>query len=711
MSPQKIALQAIKETGRADGLNPRTVAALERRGNIRQTAKGWELTKRGESRLAGRLGNEANLARKWEEMARDPRKATQRQPGGGKIRRSRSQKAEDRREYEADLREHGAKLAKAQAAEDQAEARILGPEGAARAVKIARPEGVFTPEDVADFVAAGWEVHPAGTVAAKTGLTLGAIAPHDWALNPTPDLERVLGPQRAARALVLAHPEPVITSDTLHSLRRAGFDVAAAPKRLREPRKASNPPGPEQKLYQALVKAAKRGESPTAADLAERVGESEEATGQRLSSLSRQGLAHPVAGGLFGSGWAPGARQAGLFEAFAAPEPQPLFALNPGKTRALEELDRVVKDHTFSVGAIESPNLGPVSIYWGDDRSGLCHILKRRMEADGMTRAQALDLCRRLVVLVGEVPAEPGKKGNWTAEREGLRAILQPYRFGRRESWLLSGYALGPKKTDAPVEGEPQAGAMQRGDRGLSPRAGSGRKKDTPQNGTRKANPSGQKRTGADTAPSGGRESGSMAKARSKNPIKTSGRGPRPAEAKPARGRHSKAGRRPVTNPETLAETIMESGTPETATVKFSFNPTTPGDVEKVWKLWTGAKPGQVLRVTVDDPTGQLPEHVALLGRVAKFIMANGTLLEFGASGPLLVTDGAASRVWLVHTKVLHFDVRPRLICYLAKKPKFGDRGLVEYIHAFEGPAHARMRGQVGELTGSFRLTPRGIEG
>ena len=149
----------------------------------------------------------------------------------------------------------------------------------------------------------------------------------------------------------------------------------------------------------------------------------------------------------------------------------------------------------------------------------------------------------------------------------------------------------------------------------------------------------------------------------------------------------------------------------ESATVKITFNPSTKGDVERIWKLWTGAKPGQVLKVRVDDPTGQLPQHVALLGRVAKFIQGDGTVEDFGASGPLMVTDGKASRVWLVHTKVHRFDLRPSLICYLAKKPKFGDRGLVEYIHAFEGKAHARMDGQVGELTGSFRLTPRGIEG
>lgn len=565
MNPQKAALKVIRDTGQAEGLNPRTVAALERRGNIRRTGTGWELTRRGESRLAGKLGNTANLARKWDEMAKDPKRATARHKGGGKIARSRSQQAADRREHEAELAAHGRSLAKAQAAEDQAEARILGPSGATRALKIAKPHGTFTPEDVRELAAAGWEVHPAGTVSAKTGLTLGAITPFDLALNPTPDLARVLGPQREARAVVLAHPEPVITSDTLHSFRRAGFDVAAAPKRLREPRKASNPAGPEQKVYQALVKAAKRGETPTADDLAELLKEPEERIGQRLSSLARQGLAHAVPGGLFGAGWAPGAVQPGL-------------AFNPG----------------------------------------------------------------------------------------------------------------------------------------------------------------GQKGAGAATAPKRGKEPGSMAKPKAKKPqtLTKSGRGAAAGKAKPARGTASKAAPRPDTPKvqplrskgadrhravKVLEEVLKpaprrrKAAEPkakvESATVKVTFNPSTEGDVERVWKLWTGARPGQVLKVKVADPTGQLPVHVALLGRVSRFIQADGSLMDFGSSGPLLVTDGEASKVWLIHPKTQRFDVRPRIICYLARKPKFGDRGLVEYIHAFESSARARMDGQVGELTGGFRLTPRGIEG
>ena len=42
------------------------------------------------------------------------------------------------------------------------------------------------------------------------------------------------------------------------------------------------------------------------------------------------------------------------------------------------------------------------------------------------------------------------------------------------------------------------------------------------------------------------------------------------------------------------------------------FNPTSTADVAEVWKLWTGADPGQVLKLTLD-----LPERAELPGTVA----------------------------------------------------------------------------------------------
>lgn len=61
MTPQKKALQAIRETGQAQGAAKATMASLERKGHIRAKGAGWELTKRGASYLEGKLGNAANL--------------------------------------------------------------------------------------------------------------------------------------------------------------------------------------------------------------------------------------------------------------------------------------------------------------------------------------------------------------------------------------------------------------------------------------------------------------------------------------------------------------------------------------------------------------------------------------------------------------------------------------------------------------------------
>jgi hypothetical protein len=100
-----------------------------------------------------------------------------------------------------------------------------------------------------------------------------------------------------------------------------------------------------------------------------------------------------------------------------------------------------------------------------------------------------------------------------------------------------------------------------------------------------------------------------------------------------------------------------------------------------------------------------------MLGRVSKFYLETGVVEDFGNAGPLMVTDADMKRIWLVDTKPRTFDHKVALIGYLARKPKFGDTGTVEYIHEFSPNAEAVMAGQVGAIKGRFRLTERGIEG
>jgi hypothetical protein len=144
----------------------------------------------------------------------------------------------------------------------------------------------------------------------------------------------------------------------------------------------------------------------------------------------------------------------------------------------------------------------------------------------------------------------------------------------------------------------------------------------------------------------------------------------------------------------------------------LALNPADGEGLAKVWKAWTGAEPGQSFRINVEEPASfGLPSRVVLLGRVAWFATKAGKETRFGASGPYMVTDAKAERIWLVSHKGHRFDLEPALIGYMARKPKFGDRATVEYVHAFEGRAHAVMDGQVGALTGTFRITPAGLEG
>jgi hypothetical protein len=142
-----------------------------------------------------------------------------------------------------------------------------------------------------------------------------------------------------------------------------------------------------------------------------------------------------------------------------------------------------------------------------------------------------------------------------------------------------------------------------------------------------------------------------------------------------------------------------------------------PGSLEDVWRTWTGSAPSKTLRLEVQPQAftakGRilLPKETVMLGRVSKFYLETGVVEDFGNAGPLMVTDADMKRIWLVDTKPRTFDHKVALIGYLARKPKFGDTGTVEYIHEFSPNAEAVMAGQVGAIKGRFRLTERGIEG
>lgn len=221
MNAQKQALQKIKESGSVEGINRRTVEALERRGNIKGTANGWTLTKRGESRLAGRLGNSANLSRMWEGKTRESTLKAAR-IGSKPIRKTRKTKAKDKTAFQASRK---TEIQKATEKESAALLRVLGEKGIANAVKIAQTSGaLFTQRHVEAFRSLGWGVEGASSIAAKPG----NVALNGWEeieINPEP-----LGKRGTSRALVLIGP---VDRETVMSLRREGFDVSPAPAKFK----------------------------------------------------------------------------------------------------------------------------------------------------------------------------------------------------------------------------------------------------------------------------------------------------------------------------------------------------------------------------------------------------------------------------------------------------------------------------------------------
>lgn len=190
--------------------------------------------------------------------------------------------------------------------------RILGPSGFAHAVKISRADGrPFNRADVAAWLQLGWKVAPAGTVAGRVGS--GAIpgvimGPDDFAFS-NPD---TLGPSGLARALILVGR---VTRDLVDDLAADGYDVAAAPKKLREAVHRNPAPAPAQKaVYAALVAAFKKRQALRVDELAEKIRKPLAAVSEAVGRLQELGLVHEYGRDLFGACYAPGAPSRGLFD-------------------------------------------------------------------------------------------------------------------------------------------------------------------------------------------------------------------------------------------------------------------------------------------------------------------------------------------------------------------------------------------------------------
>lgn len=253
--------------------------------------------------------------------------------------------------------------AKAHAAQARIIARILGPSGVAHAVKISKADGEpFTAEDVSTWRKAGWGIEAAGTVAGRPGaggLPGTVVRPDDFNFrNPDP-----LGAGGLARAIVILGR---ISEQTLFDLVADGYDVAAAPKQLRENTHKNPSPAPAQKkVYEALVKAFTKRQALRADELADKTKAPLESVADALQRLLSLGMIHEAGRDLFGPCYAPGTPSRGLFD-------------NPAPGRAAEKKAKAwYQKETLNTGArtinlphtVEAVEIGKiVSITYESDK-------------------------------------------------------------------------------------------------------------------------------------------------------------------------------------------------------------------------------------------------------------------------------------------------------------------------------------------------------
>ncbi len=144
-------------------------------------------------------------------------------------------------------------------------------------------------------------------------------------------------------------------------------------------------------------------------------------------------------------------------------------------------MDRVIKERTDLLNAMYRPGLGGISFYWGTEGkgpkfkggSGVAHIIAHR-------NAQGLDgeaIARKMpeVLAYGEITnrqTAPGGDRVFISLGE-YTAALSLYRFGQRETWLLTGWT-NEKSPDAQAKVYDSAGATSSGPTRFQPGDGAG---------------------------------------------------------------------------------------------------------------------------------------------------------------------------------------------------------------------------------------------
>ncbi|MBE6441465.1 MAG: hypothetical protein E7022_03915 [Desulfovibrio desulfuricans] len=115
-------------------------------------------------------------------------------------------------------------------------------------------------------------------------------------------------------------------------------------------------------------------------------------------------------------------------------------------------MNTVIAEHTDALDAMFRPEVGSISFYWGQEGkgpkgkggSGVAHIIARRNAEGKDGEAVARKMVE--VLAYGEIGPEYGPQDGQhrNVSFDGHTAVLSLYRFGNRQTWLLTGWEDNP---------------------------------------------------------------------------------------------------------------------------------------------------------------------------------------------------------------------------------------------------------------------------
>jgi hypothetical protein len=161
---------------------------------------------------------------------------------------------------------------------------------------------------------------------------------------------------------------------------------------------------------------------------------------------------------------------------------------SPESMRGLEALRDVMERQGDAPAALRHPDLGDVSLYWGDAKGGIAHIIENRAKFDGESPQQIAETLANVIRAAAEGRVErvrtatgvPVERGRVEVGLGDYLAVLSRDRLGQQETWLLTGFkkrsddtsgSLNPRATHAVApDVQQQVGAELQ--RILGPRAG-----------------------------------------------------------------------------------------------------------------------------------------------------------------------------------------------------------------------------------------------